>query len=136
MKKKNWMNEWAVTPFDGMTFAEEEGFENFIKSGFLLLLLLLGMFCCYCCYCFFFCFFFFSFDSALVDIPCIVSGIGSILLFFPLTCTLDLLAAALHVHKCTKAHLDFDPQLLSVNVYVHQITFYHWNNPVEIFKGT
>jgi acyl dehydratase len=32
-----------------MTFAEEEGFENFIKSGFLLLLLLLGMFCCYCC---------------------------------------------------------------------------------------
>ena len=37
-----------MTPFDGMTFAEE-GFENFIKSGFLLLLLLLGMFCCYCC---------------------------------------------------------------------------------------
>jgi hypothetical protein len=28
-----------------------------------------------------------SFDSALVDIPCIVSGIGSILLFFPLTYT-------------------------------------------------
>ena len=66
-----------------------------------------------------------SFDYALVDIPCIVSGIGSILLFFPLTYTLDLLAAALHVHKCTKAHLDFDPQLLSVIVYVHQITFYH-----------
>jgi hypothetical protein len=60
----------------------------------------------------------FSFDSALVDIPCIVSGIGRILLFFPLTYTLDLLAAALHVHKCTKAHLDFDPQLLSVIVYV------------------
>jgi hypothetical protein len=35
---------------------------------------------------------------------------------------LDLLAAALHVHK---AHLNFDPQLLSVIVYVHQITFYH-----------
>ena len=33
---------------------------------------------------FFFCFFLLlsSFDSALVDIPCIVSGIGSILLFF------------------------------------------------------
>jgi hypothetical protein len=59
-----------------------------------------------------------SFDSALVDIPCIVSGIGSILLFFPLTYTLDLFAAALHVHKCTKAHLDFDPQLLSVIIYV------------------
>ena len=57
-----------------------------------------------------------SFDSALVDIPCIVSGIGSI--FFPLTYTLDLFAAALHVHKCTKAHLDFDPQLLSIIVYV------------------
>ncbi len=70
--------------------------------------------------------FFSFFDSALVDIPCIVSGIGSILLFFfPLTYTLDLLAPALHVHKCTKAHLDFDPQLLSVIVYVHQITFYH-----------
>ena len=60
-----------------------------------------------------------SFDSTLVDIPCIVSGIGSILLlFFPLTHTLDLFAAALHVHKCTKVHLDFDPQLLSVIVYV------------------
>ncbi len=45
-----------------------------------------------------------SFDSALVDIPCIVSGIGSILLFCPLTYTLDLFAAALHVHKCTKVH--------------------------------
>ena len=67
-------------------------------------------------------FFFFlllsSFDSALVDIPCIVSGIGSILLFFPLTHTLDLLAAALHVHKCTKFQLGFDPQLLSLIVYV------------------
>ena len=41
-----------------------------------------------------------------------------VLFFFPLTYTLDLLAAALHVHKCTKAHLDFDPQLLSVIVYV------------------
>jgi hypothetical protein len=54
-----------------------------------------------------------SFDSALVDIPCIVLGIRNILLlllFFPLTYTLvDLLVAALHVHKCTKAHLDFDP---------------------------
>jgi hypothetical protein len=39
-----------------------------------------------------------SFDSALVDIPFIVSGIGSILLLFPLTYTLDLFAAALHVH--------------------------------------
>ena len=38
--------------------------------------------------------------------------------FFPLTYTLDLFAAALHVHKCTKVHLDFDPQLLSVIVYV------------------
>jgi hypothetical protein len=47
-----------------------------------------------------------SFDSGLIDIPCIVSGIGSILLFFPLTYTLDLFAAALHVHKCTKAHLN------------------------------
>jgi len=25
---------------------------------------------------------------------------------------------ALHVQKCNKAHLDFGPQLLSVNVYV------------------
>ena len=31
---------------------------------------------------------------------------------------MDLFAAALHVHKCTKAHLDFDPQLLSVIVHV------------------
>jgi hypothetical protein len=61
---------------------------------------------------------FFVFCSFLPDIPCIVSGIGSILLFFPLTYTLDLFAAALHVHKCTKAHLDFDPQLLSVIVNV------------------
>ncbi len=38
--------------------------------------------------------------------------------FFPLTYTLDLLAATLHIHKCTKAHLDFDPQQLSVIVYV------------------
>ncbi len=60
-----------------------------------------------------------SFDSTLVDIPCIVSGIGSTLLFFPLTYTLDLLAAALHLHKCTKAHFDFDPQLLSVIVYMY-----------------
>ena len=59
-----------------------------------------------------------SFDSAVVDIPCIVSGIGSILLCFPLTYTMDLFAAALHVHNCTKAHLDFDPQLLSIIVYV------------------
>ena len=75
-----------------------------------------------------------SFDSMLVDIPCIISGIRSF--FFPLTHTLDLLAAALHVHKCTKAHLDFDPQLRSVIVYVHQNFFYHCNNPVEIFQGT
>jgi hypothetical protein len=60
----------------------------------------------------FFCFFL-PFDSELVDIPCIVSGIGSILLFYPFTYTLDLFAATLHVHKCTKAQLDFDPQLLS-----------------------
>ncbi len=40
---------------------------------------------------------FLPFDSKLVDIPCIVSGIGSILLFYPLTYTLDLFAAALHV---------------------------------------
>jgi hypothetical protein len=38
---------------------------------------------------FFFFLLLFSFDSSLVDIPCIVSGIGSILLFFPLTYTLD-----------------------------------------------
>jgi hypothetical protein len=31
---------------------------------------------------------------------------------------LELLAATLHVHKFTKAHLDFDPQLLSIIVYV------------------
>ena len=38
--------------------------------------------------------------------------------FFPLKYTLDLFAAALHVQKCIKAKLDFDPQLLSVIVYV------------------
>ena len=59
-----------------------------------------------------------SFDSAVVDIPCIVSGIRNILLCFPLTYTMDLFAAALLVHNCTKAHLDFDPQLLSIIVYV------------------
>jgi hypothetical protein len=60
-----------------------------------------------------------SFDSALVDKPCIVSGVGSICYyFFPLTYALDLCAAALHLHKCTKAHLDFEPQLLSVIVHV------------------
>jgi hypothetical protein len=31
---------------------------------------------------------------------------------------LNLFTAALHVHKYTKVHLDFDPQLLSVFVYV------------------
>ena len=40
---------------------------------------------------------FLPFDYELVDIPCIVSGKGSILLFYPLTYTLDLFAAALHV---------------------------------------
>jgi hypothetical protein len=31
---------------------------------------------------------------------------------------LDLFAAAWHVNKCTKAQLDFDPQLLYIIVYV------------------
>jgi hypothetical protein len=65
-----------------------------------------------------------SFDFALVDIPCIVPGIGSILFCFPLTYTLDLFPAALHVHNCTKAHLDFDPQLLSIIVYVSIISLF------------
>ncbi len=58
--------------------------------------------------------------------------------FFSLTYTLDLFTAALHVHKPTKAQLDFDPHLpfVIVNVCIHQITFYHWNNPIEISKGT
>ncbi len=48
-----------------------------------------------------------------------LAGKGSIFYsFFPLTYTLDLFAAALHVHNCTKALLNFDPQLLSVIVYV------------------
>ena len=59
-----------------------------------------------------------SFDSSLGVIPSIVSGIWGIFYFLPLTYTLDLFAAALHVHMCTKVQLDFDRQLLSFNVYV------------------
>jgi hypothetical protein len=60
-----------------------------------------------------------SFDPALVDIPCIVSGKGSICYFFhSQTYTLDQFSAALHVHMGTKAQLEFDPQLLSLIVCV------------------
>ncbi len=54
-----------------------------------------------------------SFDSALVDIPWIVSRIGNILLFFHS----HKHWIYLHEHKCTKAQLDFDPQLQSVIEY-------------------